>query len=58
MDSREAFVALNMIDHVGPVRARMLFDHFGDAPAILGASKSQLLRVQNIGEETADAIAN
>src|SRR5580693_423006 len=58
MDSREAFVALNMIEHVGPVRARLLLDHFGDAPAILAASRSQLLRVRNIGDETAEAIAN
>ena len=37
MDSREAFVALNLIDHVGPVRVRQLLDRFGAAPAILGA---------------------
>jgi DNA processing protein len=58
MDSREAFVALNMIEHVGPVRARLLLEHFGDAPKILAASKSLLLRVRNIGEETAEAIAS
>jgi DNA processing protein len=58
MDAREAFVALNMIEHVGPVRVRQLLEHFGDAPAILAANKSQLLRVQGIGEDTADAIAN
>jgi DNA processing protein len=58
MDSREAFVALNMIEHVGPVRARLLLEHFGDAPKILAASKSALLRVRNIGDETAGAIAN
>src|SRR5580704_17001905 len=58
MDSREALVALNMIEHVGPVRARLLLEHFGDAPKILAASKSELLRVRNIGEETAEAIAN
>jgi DNA processing protein len=58
MDSREALVALNMIEHVGPVRARRLLEHFGDAPKILTASKSELLRVRNIGEETARAIAN
>src|SRR5277367_5672864 len=57
MDSREAFVALNMIEHVGPVRARLLLEHFGDAPKILAASKSELLRVRNIGEETAEAIS-
>ncbi len=58
MDSHEAFVALNLIDGVGPVRARSLVDHFGTAPAVLSASKSQLLQVHNIGAETATAIAN
>ena len=58
MDSREAFVALNMIEGVGPVRARTLLEHFGDAPKILSAAKPELLRVRNIGDETAEAIAN
>lgn len=57
MDSREALVALNMIGHVGPVRLRQLLEYFGEAPAILQASKSQLLGVQGIGNETAEAIA-
>src|SRR5256885_1572554 len=58
MDSREALVALNLVEHVGPVRLRQLLEHFGDAPAILRASKQQLLQARNIGEETAEAIAN
>src|ERR1035438_6732781 len=58
MDSREAFIALNLIEGVGPVRARSLLEHFGDAPKILAASKNELLRVRNIGEDTADAISN
>src|SRR2546428_6628495 len=58
MDSREALVALNLIEHVGPVRVRQLLEHFGDAPTILRASKQQLLQARNIGEETADSIAN
>jgi DNA processing protein len=58
MDSREALIALNLIEHVGPVRARSLLEHFGDAPKILAASKSALLRVRNIGDETAEAISN
>jgi len=53
MDSREAFIALNLIEGVGPVRARSLLEHFGDAPKILAATKSQLLRVHNIGDDTA-----
>lgn len=57
MDSPEAFVALNLIDNVGPVRVRQLLEHFGDAPAILSATRSQLLQVSGVGEETAEAIA-
>ena len=58
MDSREALIALNLIEHVGPVRARLLLEHFGDAPKVLQASKSELLRVRNIGDETAGAITS
>ena len=57
MDPREALVALNLIEGVGPVRVRQLLERFGEAPAVLAASKSQLLHVRGIGEETADAIA-
>jgi DNA processing protein len=58
MDSREAHVALNLIEGVGPVRVRQLLEHFGDAPAILAAGRAQLLQVRGIGDDTADAIAN
>ncbi len=57
MESREALVALNLIDGVGPVRVRQLLEHFGEASAILGASRQDLLRVRGIGEDTANAIA-
>jgi len=57
MDDREAMVALNLVEHVGPVRLRQLLDHFGDAPTVLRASADELRRVQGIGEETAQAIA-
>ncbi|MDB6124858.1 MAG: hypothetical protein JWQ71_3851 [Pedosphaera sp.] len=58
MDSREALVALNMIEGVGPVRVRQLLEHFGEAPTILGASPHELQRVRGIGADTADSIAN
>src|SRR5262245_52201154 len=57
MEPREALVALNLIEHVGPVRVRQLLEYFGDAPAILRATKQQLLCVRGIGDETADAIS-
>lgn len=56
MDSREAHIALNMVEGVGPVRVRQLLAHFGDAPSILAASRAALLRVGGIGEDTASAI--
>jgi len=56
MDAREAIVALNMVPHVGPVRYRQLLEHFGDPGAILGASKSQLMRVPGIADTVAEGI--
>ena len=58
MDSREALIALNLIEGVGPVRARSLIEHFGDAPSILSAYKHELTRVRNVGEDTAEKIFN
>src|ERR1041385_6311840 len=58
MNSTEALIALNLIEGVGPVRVRQLLEHFGEAPAILKASKSQLLQVRGIGDDTAASIAS
>ena len=57
MESREALVALNMVDHVGPVRVRQLLEYFEDATAILRANKRELLQVHGVGEDTAESIA-
>jgi DNA processing protein len=58
MDSREAFIALNLIEGVGPVRVRSLLEYFGDAPKILAAAPSEILRVRNIGADTAENISH
>ncbi len=58
MDAREALVALNLVEHVGPVRLRQLLSFFGEPCAILNATKAQLLQVQGIGEDTAEAISS
>lgn len=58
MTSQEALVALNLIEHVGPIRLRQLLAHFGSDPAaILRASRAELLAVPGIGADTAEAIA-
>ncbi len=56
MESKEALIALNMLDHIGPVRLKSLLGVFGSPEAILSASIDQLIRVQGIGREAAQAI--
>lgn len=58
MEDKEALVALNMIDHVGPIRVRQLVDFFGSAATVLQARKDKLLLVRSIGPEAAEAIAS
>lgn len=57
MDTKEAFVALNMIEHVGPVRVRQLLAHFHDPVRILKASTEQLARVPGIPFDVAKTIS-
>jgi DNA processing protein len=56
MESREAFIALNMIEGIGPVRLRKLLEQFGEPQAVLSASKLKLMQISGIGDEVADAI--
>lgn len=59
MTSREALIALNLVDHVGPVRLRQLMACLGPDPAaLLRARRDDLMAVPGIGEDTADAIAS
>jgi DNA processing protein len=57
MDCREAFVALNLIKDLGPVRVRQLLERFGDSTAILRASRAELQQVHGIGPELSENIA-
>ncbi len=56
MTSREAYIALNMVDGVGPIRLRALLDRFGAPEAILVASREDLRQVEGIGEEVARSV--
>jgi DNA processing protein len=56
MTSKEAYIVLNMLDEVGPVRVRRLLDAFGEPAAILAAGRTDLMRVEGIGEEVARSI--
>jgi len=58
MTSREAYIALNMIDGVGPVRLRALLDRFEQPEAILTANQLDLCQVAGVGADTAKNIAD
>ena len=56
MTEPEAFIALNMIRRVGPVRVRRLLDAFGSPVKVLGAGERELSDVGGIGPEVAASI--
>lgn len=58
MTGTEACIALNMVPNLGPVRLRKLLGHFPSPERILLAKASELVRVEGIGREVAEAIAS
>ncbi|MGD9782745.1 MAG: DNA-processing protein DprA [Kiritimatiellia bacterium] len=58
MTSREAYIVLNRIEGMGPVRVRALRDALGSPEAVLAASPAALASVRGVGPKGADAIAS
>src|SRR5262244_3504628 len=58
MNATEACIALNMLPTVGPVRLRKLLEIFQEPQQILAAKRSELRKVEGIGNEVADQISN
>jgi DNA processing protein len=58
MTDTEAFVALNMLPHIGPVRVKKLLEVFGSPQQILQARPKDLLNVQGVGDEVAESITS
>ena len=58
MTPREAYLALNLLPRIGPIRVRRLLDHFGTPQAILGAKQRELIMVPGIGEDMAEQIGD
>lgn len=56
MEPLEAYVALNMLPRLGPVRLRALMESLGDPQCVLEAPRPRLLGVQGVGPEVADII--
>src|SRR5206468_399104 len=58
MNATEACIALNMLPTVGPVRLRKLLEVFNEPQQILSAKRSELRKVEGIGNEVAEQISN
>lgn len=58
MTSKEAFLALNLLPKIGPVRVRALLKRFQRPESILSASIPDLEQVSGIGKEMAGQIHN
>lgn len=58
MDRRTAFIALNLLSGIGPVRVNQLLSVFADPEDILMASAADLARVPGIGEKLAGDLAD
>jgi len=58
MNATEACIALNMLPTVGPVRLRKLLEIFHEPQQVLTANRSDLRKVEGIGNEVADQISN
>jgi DNA processing protein len=54
----EAYLALNLLPKIGPIRVRRLLETFGAPERILSASTNELISVPGIGRDMADTIRN
>ncbi len=53
LSATDAYLALNLLPKVGPIRVRRLLERFGSPQAILSAAPRELRGVPGIGEEMA-----
>ena len=56
MTEREAYIALNMIDGLGPVKVRSLVTALGSAQAVFTATADDLLTAAGVGKDLARKI--
>jgi len=58
MTRTEAYLALNLLPKIGPIRVRRLIESLGSPERILSASRDDLRQVEGIGPEMAASIAD
>jgi DNA processing protein len=56
LNARQAYIALNMMQGVGPVRVRTLVAALGSPEAIFAAERPALLAIQGVGADTVSKI--
>ncbi len=56
MDRIDAYLVLNLLPDIGPIRVRRLLEHFGSPHAILSATRTELTTVEGIGRAMADRL--
>jgi DNA processing protein len=56
MTRTEAYLILNSLKHVGPVRVRKLLEVLGSVEVIFGTSGSKIASIDGIGQKVADSI--
>jgi DNA processing protein len=55
---KEAFIALNMVPHLGPVRLRRLLDIFDSPERVLSAKRSELQGVDGLNQALIDSLVS
>lgn len=58
MTSRDAYIVLNRIENIGPVRVRALCEALGSPEAVLSAPASALASVRGVGPKVAEGIVS
>ncbi|MBI9021539.1 MAG: DNA-protecting protein DprA [Verrucomicrobia bacterium] len=56
MTDREAYIALNQMEGLGPIKVRALIDFLGSPQAVFEVDANDLLRVRGIGEKLSTSI--
>jgi DNA processing protein len=55
---KEAFIALNMVPHLGPVHLRRLLDMFGSPERVLAAGRNELQGVEGLNQALIDSLVS
>ena len=58
MTRKEAFIALNMVPHLGPVHLRRLLDIFGSPERVLAAGRNELQGVEGLNQALIDSLVS